>query len=38
MTKTQRTIKRILVPTDLSRQSDKAIEYGLALAQRLERI
>lgn len=34
MTKTQRTIKRILVPTDLSSQSDKAIEYGLALAQR----
>ena len=34
MTKTQRTIKRKLGPTDLSCPSDKAIEYGLALAQR----
>jgi nucleotide-binding universal stress UspA family protein len=27
-------IKRILVPTDLTPQSDKAIEYGLTLAER----
>ena len=34
MAKTKPTIKRILMPTDLGPQSDKAIEYGLTLAQR----
>jgi nucleotide-binding universal stress UspA family protein len=28
------TVERILVPTDLSQESDRAIEYGLVLAQR----